>query len=181
MQTFFSSFAAIEAFTRSLNLNTSDKTCKHCNQNDQWVSHGNVKKLGKHPIGKRIFCSNRHNKTGCGRTQQLYIDTVIPGKHYSTTQLTAFIVQLLYGLWVEDAYRLAVDACDARQAWRWINALFSHLGSFRSQVKHPLSDNEWHCRHRSDRLHHLLPTLKQLFEEGWSFSAQQYKQQHAIF
>ena len=108
----FSSLGAIEQFTRSLNSLASDNACQHCHQNDQWHSHGYVYKQQaidqRSAIGKRMICSNRYGKGGCGHTRQLYLSDMIPHKHHRLCVVVAFIVALLQGHSVTDAYRQAL-------------------------------------------------------------------------
>lgn len=148
----------------------SDNACQHCAQNDQWCSHGYVYKQEtieqRTAIGKRILCSNRDGKTGCGRTRQLYLASVIPHKHYRLAVVLAFISALLKGGSVTDAYRAAVGqtALEARHAWRWLQGLFDQLGHWRTRLprgaESPI-DRKRHC----PRLQVLLPTLQRLLQD----------------
>ena len=76
MQIYYSNLEAIEQQTRQLD----QVQCRHCVQRHQLVSHGFFykKRVGAAPqaLGKRVFCSNRQRYTGCGRTMQLYLDTI---------------------------------------------------------------------------------------------------------
>lgn len=167
----FSSRSALEQFTFSLNSLSSDNACTHCGKNDQWVSHGYIFKAspGHHdPIaGKRILCSNRYGRSGCGRTRQLYLDDVIPHRQYRLSVVTAFIQALLGGIQVEQAYRDAIGSIlkDARHAWRWINDFFKTLPTWRTLDALSFRAEQAQrtiAKKRSHRLATLLPTLSLL-------------------
>jgi len=75
MQRFFADLKTLHIFTLSLDFHQDELTCQHCAKNDQFVSHGFVYKQRsieiKEPVAKRIFCSNRHQRSGCGRSFQI--------------------------------------------------------------------------------------------------------------
>ncbi len=82
MQRFFKDYDSINQFSLSLDFHQDKVKCSFCLKNDQLISHGNVYKQRsmsvKEKVGKRIFCSNRYGRSGCGRTFQLYIATEVP-------------------------------------------------------------------------------------------------------
>lgn len=161
---------AIESFTHSLQ-NQTDNACRHCSKSDQWVSHGYIYKIDpkEKPVGKRILCTNRYGKQGCGRTRALSLANTLPGHRYDTSQLMRFICALLAGLSISKAYYTVIShKQDARQAWRWVNRLMCRLGLFRQALRRPghakPANKPYHQRSR--RLQILLPTLQQLYEQG---------------
>ncbi|MCD9460738.1 hypothetical protein, partial [Marinibactrum halimedae] len=101
MRRFFPSLSSLESYTRSLKTLPKADTCQHCLKNDQWVSHGYVYKRGasrfNEVTGKRILCSARYGRTGCGHTRRLYLDHCIPHCHYSLGVVVAFIQCLIRG------------------------------------------------------------------------------------
>jgi hypothetical protein len=80
MALFFDNIDQLNQFTFSLEVNHGEIVCTNCNQSDQFVPHGFVyKNLNQGKIitvGKRLFCANRRQRTGCGRTlrQPLLLD-----------------------------------------------------------------------------------------------------------
>jgi hypothetical protein len=132
MRIFYSSLSAIEQQTSQLEF----AICRHCQQDRQLVSHGFVyKKLhgGKRQaVGKRVFCSDRGQRFGCGRTMQLYLDSVVHGMHYAGQVLIAFMAALMIGLSVQHAYRRATGAAECRHAWVWLNRLEQQLSTHRT-------------------------------------------------
>lgn len=136
MQRFFSSLAVIEQLTSKLNSTAIRHSCPNCNQSDQWVSHGFLYKKPGDKAGKRILCGNRYGKSGCGRTQPLYLDDVMPQRRYRLSVLLAFVLSLFKGATVEQAYYQAIGHhySSPRQAWRWLNSLWHNMSVFRSRL-----------------------------------------------
>lgn len=162
MQQFFSSLVELEQFSLSLNSHSTSNSCPHCCQNDQWVSHGYLYKQTGEKVGKRILCAKRYGKQGCGRTRQLYLQQVIPGRRYTLSTLLAFVLALIHGATVEQAYFKALghEYQSPRQAWRWLNALWSQMSVFRGEVVDLPDLSSKSIRRRSRRLSVLLSTLR---------------------
>lgn len=187
MQIFFSSMASLEHFTHSLGMLTQDNACEHCSQNDQWVSHGFVYRqqtmARRDVVGKRILCSQRYGKNGCGRTRQLYFGCIIPKRRHCMQTLATFILLLCKGLTVTQAYRDARhdQHRDPRQAWRWLNALTAQLGRLRTTLCKRASSEATCLHRRSRKLAVLLPTFHTLFHLHPDGSTIQTLQQQCFF
>ena len=166
MQRFFSSLFELDVFTQSFDSLNSNQTCQHCACSNSWVSHGFIYRQSGLKVGKRILCANRYGKTGCGRTLALYLADFIPNRRYSFSVIWAFILSLLQGSTVEQAYYLALGHChfSHKQAYRWLNALYAQLGFFRSWLARFNSNlfDGCYVHFRSARLTVLLPTLATL-------------------
>ncbi|WP_444994431.1 hypothetical protein [Aliikangiella sp. IMCC44359] len=166
MQVFFSSLFELESFSHRLKSIPQSNACQFCLKNCEWVSHGYVYKQLNYQfraiVGKRILCSNRGSHLGCGRTRQLYLDVVLPHKHYPLQTLLAFVIALFDGLPISKAWHGAVGhhRTEPRQAWRWLNSLMSKLANIRSLLQRTCQP----CSpFNSRRLALLLPTLQALF------------------
>ena len=137
MQLYYSNIQAIEQQTSQLD----NESCRHCGRTHQLVSHGFVykKRLGGDPlaVGKRVFCSNRHRRPGCGRTMRLYLDAALRGLHYAGAQVVAFVFALMSGSTVRQAYAHATGRHEARHAWRWLDKLQVRLSGYRSLAHRP--------------------------------------------
>lgn len=151
MQTYFPSLEAIHQQTMQL----QSEQCKHCGQTHQLVSHGFIRKkqaLGREPqsVGKRVFCSNRHLRTGCGRTMQLYLDSSLRCMHYAGRAVVIFALLLLAGSSIAAAYTQATNACTPRNAYRWLQRLHAQIATHRSVFHQPPLDQQTdpfsHCR-----------------------------------
>lgn len=169
MQRFFNDFHALDRFSLSLDCLDETLQCPHCLKSNQLVSHGVIYKQrsinDREPVGKRIFCSNRYQHTGCGRTVALYAAQVIPAKQYGAAHLFVFLSSLLMNLTVAAAYRAATGQSQSRHAWRWLSQLLRRLTDFRCCLKERLSPLTTRFHVRSRRLQLLLPTLEKLFDQ----------------
>ena len=132
MQIYFPSLQAICQQTTQLDL----AQCAHCQRSRQLVSHGFIRKkrVGAAPeaVGKRVFCSNRNQRTGCGRTMQLYLDATVRYLHHGGAAVVAFVLSLLAGMNIETAYTSIAGAGTARNAYRWLARLSAQLTCYRS-------------------------------------------------
>lgn len=136
MQRFFTDFNALNRFTLSLDYHQDSLQCPHCSKRRQLVSHGIIYKQHsiheRASIGKRILCSNRYGRSGCGRTVQLYVAQAIPSLRYSSAHLFIFLSSLLMNASVATAYQKATAQSTARNAWRWLGRVERNLMDFRS-------------------------------------------------
>lgn len=136
MHIYYSDLSAIEQQTMQLD----NEPCRHCGQT-QLMSHGYQykKQAGAEPmaVGKRVFCSNRNRRTGCGRTMRLYLDSTVRYLHYAGAQVVLFVFALMAGLTVRQSYFQATGTTDPRHAWRWLNRLHAQLSCYRSLVHQP--------------------------------------------
>lgn len=166
MQRFFNDFEAIDVFTLSLELHQDRLECIHCSKHDQFVSHGIVYKqrssTSAEKVGKRLFCSNRYGRRGCGRTFQLYVSNEIPTFRYNAAHLFAFIASLLTQHSVKKAYFVATGKSDFRHAWYWLNRLAKQMSTFRSFLQSRPKLTAHSFQDKVHRFQVLLPTLLQL-------------------
>jgi hypothetical protein len=154
----------------SVSLDHHELTCTYCKARGQFVSHGFCYKQRsqtvREAVGKRLFCSKRSGRTGCGRTVQLYVASEVPTLQYGTTQLFVFITALLANFSITVAYHKAVGKRESRHAWRWFKKLMQQLIVYRGYL-HREAHTEvemFATQSRSRQL--LLPTLKALFSQA---------------
>jgi hypothetical protein len=166
MDRFYPDIESLDAFTLSLAGLGEKIQCNHCQQYGQMVSHGFIyhqhASAGTEPIGKRVFCSNRHGRSGCGRTQQLYLAHRFPYLRYGTAQLLIFLASLLMRRTLEDAYQDATGQAEPRNAWRWLKRLRLNLTDFRCFLKARRRPMEAAVQLKNQRLSLLFSTLKPL-------------------
>lgn len=165
MQIYHASLHAIQQQTMQL----CHEQCNHCKQSHQLISHGFVYKKQavskpEQAVGKRVFCSNRDGHTGCGRTIRLYLGTAVRYLHYSGDCVVAFILLLMGGMSVQRAYQQATGAEDQRNAYRWLNKLWSQLSMYRSLLHQPLSQQSV-VTSRSPRSGLLASTFTALLQQ----------------
>ena len=167
MQIFFDTLDAIHQFTLSLDQHAF--LCASCKTCGQFVSHGFCYKqkqfAATKTVGKRILCSKRSGRTGCGRTVQLYVASAVPGLHHGTAQQLAFITALLANFSVTAAYDKAVGKPESRHAWRWFKKLTQQLIIYRHYL-HRNSHTDSAIFNTQSRFRQLLlPTLTALFSQ----------------
>lgn len=167
MQRFYPDYESIHSLTLSLDYHKDKLECTHCSKNDQFISHGNVYKQRSsafaEKVGKRLFCSNRFGRTGCGRTFQLYVATEVPSFRYGAAELFVFITAILASKTIAEAYVQATNQTETRNAWRWLNRLMRKLSDYRTFLKVKLTNDIHQIQSSNKNLIHLLPTLARLF------------------
>jgi hypothetical protein len=149
-----------------------DARCIHCGQTHQLVSHGFIykKRARAEPeaVGKRVFCSNRRLRTGCGRTMQLYLDTTIRYLHHAGDRVAAFVLSLMASMRIGQAYSHATGAATPRNAYRWLDRLCARTSVYRAlSHRPPLRDAEPTvpvAANRPSRLVSLAATFKALLQ-----------------
>jgi len=166
MRTYYPSLPAIEQQTGQL----EHEHCAHCKQAHQLVCHGFVrrKRVGGEPeaLGKRVFCSNRNNRMGCGRTMQLYLESTIRYLHHAGERVVTFVLSLLNGMSIQHAYRHATGTVTPRHVYRWLNRLCAQLSVYRSlSHRPPLRDVvPTIVAHRPERVATLRSTFEALLQ-----------------
>lgn len=166
MQRYYPNLQAIHQQTMQLEY----AQCKHCKQTQHLVSHGFIRKkrvgAGPEAVGKRIYCSNRHHRTGCGRTMQLYLDSTIRYLHHAGCCVVALVLLLMAGMTVQHAYHQATGVGTPRNAYRWLHRLQMQASAYRSLLHRPLLQNvgPFIVAHRSARLVSLMPAFQSLLQ-----------------
>jgi hypothetical protein len=166
MQIYHASLNAIQQQTMQL----CHEQCHHCKQSHQLISHGFVYKKQavaepEHAIGKRVFCSNRDGHTGCGRTIRLYLNTTLRYFHYLGSCVVTFVLLLMRGMRVQQAYLQVTGTTDPRNAYRWLNRLMAQLSRYRSLLHQPLLQQSMvtRCHPRQGLLASTFTALLQQF------------------
>jgi len=167
MVKYFKNIESIHQFTLELERYSDSLNCHYCLKNDQFVSHGFVYKKQsrgeKRKVGKRIFCSNRSGRTGCGSTLRFYLSEELHAFHYNTSQLFIFLSSLIARLSIQAAYQQATGTREPRNAYRWLNRLQPKLIEYRRLLKRPTKSIELTFKSSTKRFQILLPTIQSLF------------------
>lgn len=114
-------------------------------------------------VGKRLRCSPRSGRGGCGATVRLRLADELPQRQYGIAQLDAFLVALIIGGSIEAAYCNATGALSARNGFRWLKRLYHKLPCFRTYLG-PGAAGADRVLARSARLSILLSTLQRVLE-----------------
>ena len=131
-------FESLNAITTHLNgTHTNDHQCPHCHSTESLYSHGFVRKknFGQTTkiVGKRVYCSNRYNKNGCGRTFQLYLADFMPALHYSCFEFETNLAHFLC-LKTTDLTRNSYRKCHSRTCFRWVRKIRKCLPRLREKL-----------------------------------------------
>lgn len=140
MQTYYSNLEKIHQQTMQLEY----ELCISCGES-HLVSHGYIYKKDSSttepvPVGKRVICSKRYGRTGCGRTMQLYLDSRVRYLHYAGCCVVAFVCWLMAGITISEAYQDVTGTEDPRNAYRWLSKLSEQFSVYRSHLHKPRLD-----------------------------------------
>jgi len=181
MRSFFNTLDSLHQFTLELDRHP-ERQCRHCAQCHQLVSHGFVyqKQHGgdPQPIGKRILCSNRCGKTGCGRTERLYLTERIPRLRHGASRVFVFICALIAGATIAQAYQQATGCDQPRHAFRWLRQLERALPQHRRYLSRPAPTSGPDPGQRPQRLQLLLPTWHCLFSHPNTATCTHFQHHH---
>jgi hypothetical protein len=89
--------------------------CPHCRQTGALIGHGHLRgysECGSERVvrGRRVFCSNRGRRTGCGRTFSVTLATMLCGFLVRTLTLWNFARAVVGGLSRRAAWLLAAGS-----------------------------------------------------------------------
>lgn len=184
MKRYFDDLDTLHRFTLNLDCQQDPIQCRHCSKQDQFVSHGFVYKkqqlAEKRPVGKRIFCSDRNGRSGCGRTIQLYLITELAFLHYTAAIMALFLRALFDGSTIQKAYLAATQKCEPRNAYRWLNKLQRKLIDYRLFVGSTTSPTGQPFRTKNKQRHILLSTLLALFKLSGNCACYQQNTQNTF-
>ena len=161
------------------------RVCVHCGQLGTVNAHGYLR--GYSADGKpdgvrgiRFYCSNRGNKTGCGRTMSVLIKTFIATFSVTTRLLSFFAESVLQGLSVRAAWLLACSKQFSERSgyrlWDRILGSLPHLRTVLLRAGRPPSTSKAHPLSQV-----LLQIAKHVPITSDCFGAFQYRFQSGIF
>lgn len=155
----------ITQFTLSEFTNIRLSPCPHCHSVGHLMKHGFLygnspeSPVGKIKRARRIYCSNRGQKSGCGKTHGIYLISIIPFFSVFAKLLENIIHLLLLNF---TRYKIAKTLkIPLYIVYRIHGYLVRHGFHFRSNLKPPLP-------HKNDHQSQITPlqqTLKNLFIE----------------
>ena len=93
--------SSIEELDASL-LNAKLLLCPHCKRSGTFIGHGFLRGYAEHGServirGRRLFCSDRFLRQGCGRTVAILLDCVMPRFNVRAATLFAFAKAVVEG------------------------------------------------------------------------------------
>ncbi len=142
-------------------LNLKLQQCKHCGKVGMLIFHGYTygqsdykKSITK---GRRVFCSNRNRRSGCGRTLYLLFYNFIRGGFISAELFWQFLNAILTELSINKSYETIDPSCPLSistfyRLWQRFKFSTPQIRTFLADnYPHvPLSEN---CPHRETILH----------------------------
>ena len=169
MKLFFNNINALDQFTHELDHHQESLTCQHCGDQGHFVPHGFVYKNQhidhsheKEPVGKRILCSNRYGRAGCGRTLRLYLADCVPALSRTAFHISLFFLGLITGKPIQSAYTDATHTVDPRNAYRWLSKCQAKIIHYRAALVNRSWSYSTAFKCRAQRLQLLLPTVNGL-------------------
>jgi hypothetical protein len=110
--------------------------CPHCRRSGALIGHGMLRGYAEQTSevvvrGRRVFCSNRGRRPGCGRTFSVLLSMVLSGFVVRTLTLFRFASAVLSGLtrrsaWL-DAAAGALSTSSGYRLWRRLDGAQSWL------------------------------------------------------
>lgn len=105
---FVSSEAALDEARWAAKL----QACPHCGRTGTLIGHGMLfgyaERTQERVVrGRRLFCSNRNRRPGCGRTLSIWLGAVIAGFVVRTRTLSHFVGEITEGKTRKAAWKRA--------------------------------------------------------------------------
>jgi hypothetical protein len=107
-------------------------TCPHCKRSGTLIGHGYLRGYAERVVrGRRLFCSNRGRRPGCGRTLSVKLATVVSGFAVRTVTLFRYASAVVAGqtrraAWLSTAAG-AMSLSSGYRLWRRLSAAQSAL------------------------------------------------------
>ena len=113
--------------------------CPHCKKMGMLILHGYIKNNKNIIKAHRVFCSNRNNRTGCGKTFSIYYADYIKNISVASDILWKFLKYILHGLSIEIAYKELGDfvLLELRTFYRYWRAFKQKQFIIRSNIYTP--------------------------------------------
>lgn len=94
--------------SRCIGINLKLERCPHCGKTGMLIRHGFLRGYNEYRErmikAQRIFCSNRNNRSGCGKTFSCYRVHRFPHIMMTTNAAWTFLSHILSGNSIESAY-----------------------------------------------------------------------------
>jgi hypothetical protein len=106
-------FASSKAELEECREQAKQRACPHCRRLGTLIGHGLLwgyaERQARQRVvrGRRLLCSKRYRRPGCGRTVSIWLDSVIAGFLVRTRTLSAFVVLVSGGSSVKAAWETA--------------------------------------------------------------------------
>jgi hypothetical protein len=96
--------------------------CPHCKRSGNLNAHGYLRGYGEGNQGnavraRRIYCSNRGRRLGCGKTHSYFHAQVIPRLSLTATTLWSFLFLVLSGVSRKTAHQTSLAPGSSQRIW----------------------------------------------------------------
>lgn len=158
-------FDTLDNLCRFLSQINQEK-CPTCQNTNLLVPHSWVYKYSsshqRHIVGKRLWCSPRYQRGGCGASHRLYLRFALPGLCYLAAQLTIFVTAFLTTRSVPKAYQQATGATESRNGYRWLARIKFRVSDYRTALVKPTTLTTSFSGAQFPQYQVVLETLSQL-------------------
>jgi hypothetical protein len=170
---FYTFLAMIPRFYRSqagfdqIHLRLKQHHCPHCRVTGTLILHGylrgyDLKKINKKIIrGRRVFCSNRNRRRGCGRTWSVMLATMLKGFIVQTSHLWGFLKNIAKGMNVFQAFSIRDIPLSPTSIYRLYKRLYENQPHIRSRLAGRLAPPR--------DVRHANPLVKTILHMGSAF------------
>jgi hypothetical protein len=98
------------------------RPCPHCRRSGNLNGHGFLRGYGEGSFGgavraRRIYCSNRGRRIGCGKTHSYFQAQVIPRLSLAATTLWNFLFLVLSGFSQKSAHQASLAPGTPQRIW----------------------------------------------------------------
>lgn len=138
---YFSNECALNQYRRGLKL----VPCPHCGRVGYLIGHGflvGYSEAGQELVvrGRRIFCSNRYRRRGCGGTFSVMLADVLVGFMVRAGTLLAFLREVAGGLSRKAAWQRVAGSFSLESGyrlWRRLSAAQGHIKALLCRQRPP--------------------------------------------
>jgi hypothetical protein len=125
-------FVEGEAGLERARLEAKQDDCPHCGRADTLVRHGLLYGYAAYGAGtlvrgRRLLCSNRHRRPGCGRTVAVLLATVIAGCVVSTRVVSTLVEAVVKGGAPSSTGNVPVHPRSRSRLWQRLQGAQHHL------------------------------------------------------
>lgn len=149
--------------------------CPHCQNIGYLILHGVLRgyteanNTSHQKRGHRIYCSNRHRKTGCGKTFSILSAWILKGFCVGTKTLCRFLISIATGTSKIAALRKCAALNSASCAYRWSQCLEQAQSRLRTSLSRHAPPTHDILSLAESPLHHCKEHLEKTFPNSSCF------------
>ena len=156
--------------------------CPHCRRTGTLIGHGLLFGYAEHGServlrGRRLLCSKRHRRPGCGRTWSVRLTSVIAGFSVRTAALSHLLSAVVQGIGRKATWTAQAPGLSTRSGyrlWRRLCAAQSHIRTALcslcptppSKDPRPIAQLLAHLEHALGTAHCVLASFQLTFQRS---------------